>query len=158
MRPFRLFPGRALRLIAWSALLALVPESSASQSLQLLTTVVNIAVPAGAYNATTGKAEVTVPRGLVLQIQSTNSWRLKLRAVRSYFVNQSVPGDTKPVSDLQLLNVDGGSIFVPSVSSVEIARGGNTHGWVEHAFDVIFQATTDDPAGLYSVKLEFNLL
>ncbi len=158
MRPFRNLLGRALRLIAGSALAALLPALSASQSLQLLTTVVNISVPAGAYNATTGKAEVTVPRGLVLQIQSTDSWRLKLRAVRSYFVNQSVPGDTKPVTDLQLQDADGGSIFVPSVSSVEIARGGNTHGWVEFAFDVIFQATTDDPAGLYSVKLEFNLL
>ena len=138
-------------------MLVLQSELRASQAMQILTTVVSISVPASAFNPTTGKAEVTIVRGLVLQVESSNSWRLNLRAVRAYFVNQSVPGDTKPVSDLQLRNADGGAILVPSASSVEIARGGNTHGNVEYAFDVIFQATTDDPGGLYSVNLEFNL-
>lgn len=157
MRLLRRFVGRARHAGAWAVVLVFQPPLRASQALQLVTTVVTISVPATAFDPTSGKAEVTIPRGLVLQVKSSNSWRLGLRAVRAYFVNQSVAGDMKSVSDLQLRNADGGAIFVPSVASVEIARGGNTHGYVEYAFDVIFQATTDDPAGLYAVNLEFNL-
>ena len=157
VRLLRRLLGRVRRAGAWAVVLVFQTDLSASQALQLVTMVVTISVPATAFDPTTGKADVTIPRGLVLQVQSSNSWRLGLRAVRAYFVNEAAVGDTKSVSELQLRNADGGAIYVPSVASVEIARGGNTHGYVEYAFDVILQATTADPAGVYSVNLEFNL-
>jgi hypothetical protein len=138
------------------ALLVLPALAATDPELQIITAVVQISVPAAAFNPGTGQAEVTVPRGLVVQVASSNSWKLRLRATRANFVTQTIPVHTKPVSVLQLRKVDGGAPLVLSATYFEIARGGNTHGWDEQAYDVIFQATSGDAAGLYSVNLEFD--
>jgi hypothetical protein len=159
LRPFsRWFNLRRTVAVATAALAPpLQPATAmAEPELRLITMVVNITVPAGAFNPSTGRAEVTLPRGLVLQVKDENSWKLRMRASRATFVTQTVPANTKPLSDLQLRHATGGSLLVPAVSFIEIAKGGNTHGWSELAFDVIFQATSDDASGLYSVNLEFD--
>ncbi len=134
-----------------------MPATAAAEpELQVITRIVNLIVPAGAFDPTTGRAEVTLRRGLVLQVKDDNSWKLRMRASRSTFVTQTVPANTKPVSDLQLRNAAGGALLVPAVAYIEIAKGGNTDIWIEIAFDVILQATSADAGGLYSVNLEFD--
>ena len=128
---------------------------AAANQLQAITSVVNLTVPSSAFDPATGKAEVTLPRGLVLQVNATSSWKLRLRSLGSTFTCNGLTS-TKPVSNLQLRSTDG-SLLVPSVSFVQIAKGGNSHGWDEQAFDVILQVTGADVGGLYSVKLEFEL-
>jgi len=152
-----------LRLLALgcalTAAVAIAPRVRADASLQLLTVVVNILVPVGAFDPVSGRAEVTIPRGLVLQVQSDRGWKLQMRASRAAFdyLTQPAAGISKPVSDLQLREANGGRMVVPTVSFIEIAKGGTTHGWIEHAFDVIFQATSADAGGYYTVNLEFDL-
>ena len=142
-----------------AAIAALPALSAAPAALQVITAVVNLSVPAGAFDPTTGKATVTVTRGLILQVQSNNSWKLRMRSTSANFSYTTQPGAgiSKPVSDLQLVNVGTSKTLVPATSYLQIANGGNTHGWSEYAFDVIFQATTGDAGGLYTVNLEFNL-
>jgi hypothetical protein len=152
----RLTPRATLAAAAALAPLVLPSQAAHSPRLQLITTVVNIAVPVGAFEPTTGQAEVTVPRGLVLQVDSPSSWKLRLRATRATLTTQTIPSDSKPIAALQLRNAAGGSLLVVSTTYFEIARGGNTNGAAEYAFDVSFQASTADAAGLYSVNLELD--
>jgi hypothetical protein len=120
--------------------------------------VVNIPVPAGSFDPATGQAEVTVARGLVLQVHSGSGWKLRMRAASSTFecVPRPAPGRAKNVSDLQLRNADGGQWATPSSSYVELAKGGATSGWREYAFDLMFHASCADAGGIYSVNLEFD--
>jgi hypothetical protein len=153
---------RFLALVCvWATVAQAAPPPHRSQRgsapvLQVLTRVVSIRVPASAFDPNTGQAEVTISRGLVLQVQSGGGWKLQMRSVRSDFLSPPGQGNTKPVSDLQLRNADGGTIIVPNTTYVEIAKGGNTHGWLELAYDVIFQSTTADAGGFYTVNLEFD--
>lgn len=138
-------------VFAWAS----VGPAAAAPALQALTSVVNVAVPASAYDPATAQAEVTLVRGLVLQITSSTSWKLRLRALRSTFTYNG-RSDPKRTSDLQLRDATS-TVRVPTTSFVQIANGGNTHGAKEYAFDVILQTTGDDAGGLYSVQLEFDL-
>jgi hypothetical protein len=131
------------------------PRGSAPE-LQVLTRVVSIRVPASTFDPNTGQSEVTIARGLILQVQSDKGWKLQMRAVRPDFLSPPGQGNTKPASDLQLRNADGGTIIVPTTTYVEIAKGGNSHGWLELAYDVILKSTTADAGGFYTINLEFD--
>ena len=124
--------------------------------------VVNIAVPASAYDPATAQAVVTVVGGIVAQVNTNKKWSLQMRATSANFVFTplSGPSVSKPVSDLQLRDSTVGSRFVPALSFTTIDSGNNTKGhWVDSTFDLIFQvAAADDPAGKYSVILEFRVI
>ena len=138
-------------MFAWVS----VGTTSAGPALQVLTSVVNLTVPPSAYDPATAQAEVTLARGLVLQITASSSWKLRLRALRRTFTYNG-QSDSKRTSDLQLRDVNN-TVRVPTTTFVQIANGGNTHGAQEYAFDVILQTSGDDAGGLYSVQLEFEL-
>ena len=120
----------------------------------------NFSVPAGAFDPATGRAEVTIPSGIVLQVQSASSWQLQMRATGATFMYVTQPGAgiAKPVAELQVRRSTGGSRIVSSTSYVVVASGKNTSGWDEYAFDVILQATSNDAGGVYTVNLEFNII
>ncbi len=133
-----------------------------AENLQVTTSVVSIVVPASAYDPATAQAVVTVTRGIVAQVNTNKQWSLQMRATSANFVftPRSGPRVTKPVSDLQIRDSVAGSRFVPSLSFTTVDSGKNTHGrWESSTFDVIFQvAAADDPAGTYSVILEFQVI
>jgi len=153
--------SRRTWLARWVAALAGWPGAAiAATDLQILTTVVNITVPAGAFDPLTGLAEVTVSRGVVLQVSSDKKWKLRLRATNANFVSNLQPasgGTVKPVSDLHLRDAGGGRVLVPSTSFVEIANGKKTRDPTEYAFDLILSADSADAGGLYTAILEFDL-
>jgi hypothetical protein len=142
-------------------LLASTPVSSpaANPDLRVVTTVVNIPVPASAFDPSTGVATVTVPGGLVLQVNSSKNWSLQVRALSPTFTYSSPPasGSTKPVAELQLQPVSGGSALALSTSNRVITSGAKTKSWIDCAFDVILQATSANRGGLYTVTLEFKI-
>jgi len=144
----------AAALVGWSG------AAIAATDLQIVTTVVNITVPAGAFDPVTGLAEVTASRGVVLQVSSDKKWELRLRAINANFVSNLPPasgGTVKPVSDLQLRDAGGGRVLVPSTSFVEIANGKKTDGPTEYVFDLILSADSADAGVLYTAVLEFDL-
>ena len=153
--PSRRAAGLGLILLAGLA----APCAAASSNLQVVSSVVSIAVPAGSFNPATGLASVTVTRGLVLQVDASSTWKLEMRSTNASFtcIPLSGAGSTKPNSDLQVRSSGGGSTITTSTSYVQIANGGNTHGWSQLAFDVILNADTGDAAGLYSLNLAFAL-
>jgi hypothetical protein len=142
-------------------LIALAPVSSSAVNpdLRVVTTVVNIAVPAGAFDPATGVATITIPGGLVLRVNSSKNWSLQVRALSPTFTYSSPPasGSTKPVAELQLQPVGGGSALALSTSNRVITSGAKTKSWADCAFDVILQATSADPGGLYTATLEFKI-
>ncbi len=141
--------------------LCLASRPAAAANLQMGTSVISFSVPPGAYNPATGAATVTISRGLVAQVNTNKKWSLQMRATSANFVFTPLSGPTvsKSVSGLQLRDCTAGSLFVPSLSFTTIDNGSNTKGrWLDSVFDVIFQVTGTDPAGQYSVILEFQVI
>jgi hypothetical protein len=142
-------------------LLASAPVSSpaVNPDLRVVTTVVNIPVPASAFDPATGVATITIPAGLVLRVNSSKNWSLQVRALSPTFTYSSPPasGSSKPVAELQLQPVGGGSALALSNASHDITSGAKTKSWSDCAFDVILQATSADRGGLYTVTLEFSV-
>jgi hypothetical protein len=156
------FP-RLLATVAGAMLAALLPAEAASgPNLQIAMSVVSISVPASAYDPATAQAVVTVASGIVAQVNTNKRWSLQMRATNANFVFTPLSGPTavKPVSDLQLRDSGTGALFTPTLSFTTIDTGGDTRGkWVNSPFDLLFQASAaDDPAGKYSVILEFQVI
>jgi hypothetical protein len=150
--------ARACGLVMAVALLP-VPGWAAKPALRQGTTVVTIPVPASAFDLVTGQAEVTVPSGIVMQVNATGSWHLQVHATSATFTYLTAPGTgkPKPVAELQLRPAGGGTASVISTSYRAITSGSKTTGWDDYAFDLILQVTSADAGGLYSVTLEFNV-
>jgi hypothetical protein len=153
------------RQLAWACGLvmaaAFLPVSgrAAKPALRQITTIATIAVPASAFDLVTGQAEVTVPGGIVMQVDSSSSWKMQVRATSATFTYLTAPGTgkPKPVAELQLRPAGGGTASVISTSYRTITSSSKTTGWDDYAFDLILQVTSADAGGLYSVTLEFNV-
>lgn len=157
----RHFPRQLARACGLAVLTALAspPAPAAALALRQVTTIVNIPVPAGAFDLVTGRAAVTVSSGIVMQVNATGSWHLQVRATSATFTYLTGPGTghPKPVAELQLRPAGGGTASVISTSYRAITSGSKTTGWDDYAFDLILQVTSADAGGLYSVTLEFNV-
>lgn len=147
--------GATLALVLWHG-------SASAANLQIAMSVVNITVSASAYDPATAQATVTVSGGIVAQVKANKKWSLQMRATSATFVFTPLSGPSvaKPVSDLQLRDSTVGSLFVPTLFFATIDTGGSSQGqWVDSTFDLIFRANAlDDPAGRYSVTLEFQVI
>jgi len=155
----RHFLHRLLQLGAWAVLAAIVPPSAhAAPSLRQVTSVLTIPVPASAVDPATGLATVTVPSGIQLQVSSTKSWTMQVRATSATFTYVTAPGTGTPksVAELQLRPAGGGTAAPVSTSYRLITSDAKTKGWGNYAYDVILQVTSADAGGVYSVTLQFN--
>ncbi len=144
-----------------AAVLALPSPSSAAPgqpALQLVTSVVNISIPASAFNPASGAAAVTLSRGLVVQVNATTPWTLQLRSTSSTIplVNPPGTGATMPLSNLTLRSTPGGTVYAPSTSYVQVASGARTAGWSQYAFDVILTASAANAPGTYTTTLQMG--
>ena len=157
----RHFPRQLVRACVLAVAAAFVPTLgwAAKPALRQVTTVVTIPVPASAFDLATGQALVTVPSGIVMQVNATGSWHLQVRATSATFTYVTAPGmgHPKPVAELQLRPAGGGTASVVSTSYRTITSSSKTKGWDDCAFDLILQVTSADAGGLYSVTLEFNV-
>jgi hypothetical protein len=133
-------------------------QAASLPGLQIVTSVVNISIPVGAFNPATGSAQVTVSRGLVVKVDADRSWKLQMRSTSSVLllVDPAGTGASKPVSDMTLRGSSSGQLFVPSTSFIQVANGGNTNGWSQIAFDVILKATAADSPGTYTTTLQIG--
>jgi hypothetical protein len=155
--------SRQLATATAAALVLLLSAASAfAANLQVAMSTVNIDVPAGAYDPATAQATVTVSGGIVAQVNTNKKWSLQMRATSANFAFTplSGPSVSKPVSDLQLRDSVAGTLFAPKLSFTTVDTGSNTKGhWVNSTYDLIFQVNaTDDPAGRYTVILEFQVI
>ena len=151
------------RLVSTCALLLAVAFGPlpgwAAPALRQITSVVTIVVPASAFDPASCKAQVTVSRGIVMQVNAAGSWSLRVRATSAAFtyVPQPGTGNAKPVAELQLRPTGGGTTSVITTSYHVIRTGSRTTAWQDCPFDVILQATSADAGGQYTVTLEFNV-
>ena len=157
----RYFPRQLARACGLAVLTAFAspPAPAAALALRQVTTIVTIAVPASAFDLATGQAMVTVPSGILLQVNSSSTWKMQVRATSATFTYLTAPGTgrPKPVAELQLRPARGGTASAVSTSYRTITSSSKTTGWDDYAFDLILQVTSADAGGLYSVSLEFNV-
>jgi len=147
-------------LTAIAAVAAATLAQAQAVDIRSITPVVNLSVPASAFNLATGDASVTSASAISATLRSNRNWNFTVRAGSTTFMHTPVPGapaTSKPVSEL-LIRQNGTSSFLPlSTSSVVIASGPNGNN-IDREFDLRFDTTLDDSPGQYSVTLVFTLL
>lgn len=149
-----------LPLTLVAVLLAPVFAQAQAVDIRSITPVVDLSVPASAYNLSTGEASVTAISAIETRLRSNVNWTFTVRSSSSLFSHtpaSGVPVTSKPVSHL-LIRENGTPSFVPLSTSNVVISSGASGSNIRKEFDLRFDTTLNDTPGRYSVTLIFTLV